>query len=102
MSQEVEDVIWEFPVCPVVGTLCFHWLDSLIRELGSYQPCNTVKKKKWKLLSDLLVRRWRSEGLIFWPPDANSQLIGKSPDARKDQRQKEKGVAEDEMVGTHH
>ena len=38
----------------------------------------------------------------FWPPDANSQLIRKDPDAGKDRRQEEKGMAEDEMVGWHH
>ena len=32
----------------------------------------------------------------------NSQLIEKDPDAGKDSRQKEKRVAEDEMVGWHH
>ena len=31
-----------------------------------------------------------------------SRLIGKDPDAGKDRRQKEKRVAEDEMVGWHH
>ena len=36
---------------------------------------------------------------ILWPPDVKSQLIGKDPDARKDQRQEEKGTTEDEMVG---
>ena len=30
--------------------------------------------------------------LYFWPPDANSQLIGKDPDARNYWRQKEKRV----------
>ena len=35
---------------------------------------------------------------ILWPPDAKSQLIGKDPDAGKDWRQEEKGVAKDEMV----
>ena len=39
---------------------------------------------------------------ILWPLDANSQLIGKDPDAGKDWRQEEKGMAEDEMVGWHH
>ena len=29
-------------------------------------------------------------------------LIGKDPDARKDKRQEEKGMTEDEMVGWHH
>ena len=31
-----------------------------------------------------------------------SRLIGKDPDVGKDLRQKEKEVAEDEMVGWHH
>ena len=39
---------------------------------------------------------------MFWPPDANSQLTGKDPDAEKDRRQEEKGTTEDEMVGWHH
>ena len=34
----------------------------------------------------------------FWPPDAKSWFIGKEPEAGKDWRQKEKSVAEDEMV----
>ena len=43
-----------------------------------------------------------AETLILWPPDAQSQLIGKDPDAGKDRGQEEKGMAEDEMVGWHH
>ena len=31
-----------------------------------------------------------------------SQLIGKDPDAVKDGGQEQKGVTEDEMVGSHH
>ena len=49
------------------------------------------------------------EGLImklklqsFGPPDANSRLIGKYPDAGKDWRQEEKGKTEDEIIGWHH
>ena len=38
----------------------------------------------------------------LWPPDAKSWLIWKDPDARKDWRQEEKGMTEDEMVGWHH
>jgi len=37
----------------------------------------------------------------FGPPDAKSWLIGKDPDAGKDWRPKEKGAAEDKMVGWH-
>ena len=40
----------------------------------------------------------KAEAPILWSPDAKSQLIQKDPDAGKDGRQKEKGVAEDEMV----
>ena len=39
---------------------------------------------------------------ILWPSDTNSQLTGKDPDAGKDQRQKEKRAAEEEMVRKHH
>ena len=38
------------------------------------------------------------EASIHWLPDVKSQLIGKDPEAGKDWRQKEKGVAEDEIV----
>ena len=40
-----------------------------------------------------------AETSILWPPDENSQLPGKDPDAGKDWGQKEKGTTEDEMVG---
>ena len=40
-----------------------------------------------------------AEAPIFWPPDANSRLIGKDPDAGKDRGQEKKGATEDEMVG---
>ena len=39
-----------------------------------------------------------AEAPKLWPPDANSQLTGKDPDAGKDWRQKNKTAAEDEMV----
>ena len=40
-----------------------------------------------------------AETPILWPPDAKNWLIGKDPDAEKDLKQKEKGMAEDEMFG---
>ena len=43
-----------------------------------------------------------AEAPILWPPDVNSQLIGKDPDTQKDWEHKEKGTTEDEMVGWHH
>ena len=38
----------------------------------------------------------------FGPPDAKSWLIGKDPDAGKDEGQEEKGTTEAEMAGWHH
>ena len=43
-----------------------------------------------------------AEAPIFWPPDANSRLIGKDPDAGKGWGQEEKGMTEDEVAGWHH
>ena len=40
----------------------------------------------------------KAEAPILWPLDVKSRLIGKDPDAGKDWRQKEKGVAENWMV----
>ena len=40
----------------------------------------------------------KAEAPTLWPPDAKSWLSEKDPDAGKDWRQKEKAVAEDEMV----
>ena len=39
-----------------------------------------------------------AKSLTFWPPDVKSWLIGKDPDAGKEQKQKQKRGAEDEMV----
>ena len=38
------------------------------------------------------------EASILWPPDVKNCLIGKDPDAGKDGKQKEKGVAKDKTV----
>ena len=43
-----------------------------------------------------------AETPILWPPDAKNWLIRKDLDARKDWRQEEKGMTEDEMVRWHH
>ena len=42
-----------------------------------------------------------AEAPILWPPDMMSHLIGKDPDSGKGWRQKEKGVAEDDIVRWH-
>ena len=45
---------------------------------------------------------FEAETPILWPPDANSWLIWKDPDAGKDWGQEEKGTTENEMIGWHH
>ena len=78
--------------------------------------CGTVEKtletpldcKENKLVNPkgnqpwILIGRTDAEAPILWLPYVNSQLIGKDPDAGKDWRQREKRVAEDEMVREHH
>ena len=46
----------------------------------------------------IFIGRTVAEAPILWSPKWKSWLIGKGPDAGKDWRQKENGVAEDEMV----
>ena len=43
-----------------------------------------------------------AETPVLRPPDAKNWLIGKDPDAGKDQRQEEKGMTDNEMVEWHH
>ena len=43
-----------------------------------------------------------AETPILWPPDGNSWLIGKDPDAGSDWGWEEKGMTEDEMVEWYH
>ena len=42
-----------------------------------------------------------AEAPVLWPLDGKSQLTGKDPTADIEWR-KEKGTAEDEMIGWHH
>ena len=59
------------------------------------KPANPKGNQPW-----LFIGRTDAEvdAPILWLPDAKSQLIGKGPDAGKDWKQKEKRLAEDEMV----
>ena len=44
----------------------------------------------------------KAEIPILCPPHMKSRLIGKDPDAGRDEGQEEKGTTEDEMAGWHH
>ena len=61
------------------------------------KPINPKGNKLW-----IFIGMTDAEDLILWPPDEKSQLTGINPGTGKDWRQKEKTVAEDEMVGCHH
>ena len=63
------------------------------------KPVNPKGNQFW-----IFIRRTdtEAEALILQPPDADSQLFRKDPDAAKDWSQEKKGMTEDEMVGWHH
>ena len=73
---------------------------TLESPLGSKEirPVNLKRNQPWILFGRTNAE---AEAPIFRPPDMNSWLIGKDPDAGKGWRQKEKRVTEDE-VGWHH
>ena len=59
------------------------------------KPVNPKGDQFW-----IFIRRTdaEAEAPIPWPLDAKSQLTGKDPDVRKDWKQKQMGVAENEVV----
>ena len=59
------------------------------------KPVNPKGNQSWIFIGRIDAE---AETPIFGPPDSKNQLIWKDPDAEKDWRLKEKGVAEDEMV----
>ena len=75
------------------------------RRLESYLDCKEIKQvnpqrnQPWKFIGRTDAE---TEASILGSPDAESQLIGKDPGDGKDQRQAEKGMTVDEMVGWHH
>ena len=79
----------------------YFWTVGLEKTLESSMDCKEIKpvnpkgNQSWILIggTDAEV-----EAPVLWPPGEKSRLIGKDPDAGKDRRQKEKGMAEDEMV----
>ena len=60
------------------------------------KPVNLKGNQPWILFGRTDAE---AEAPLFWSPNANSQLIGKVPNAVKDSGQKEKRASEDEMAG---
>ena len=83
---------------------CF-WTVVLEKTLESPLDCKEIQpihpkgNQSWMLIGRTDAE---AETPIVWPPDAKNWLIGKDPDAGKDWRWEEKGMAEVEMVGWHH
>ena len=61
-------------------------------------------KSKQTILKEIFIGRTDAEDKapILWPPDEQSWLTGKDPEAGKDWGQEEKWAAEDETVEWHH
>ena len=84
----------------VLKNWCF-WTVVLEKTLESPLDCKEIQRVHPKgNQSWIFIGRTgaKAEAPIFWPSDAKNQLIGKDPNAGKDWRQEEKGLAEDEMV----
>ena len=83
---------------------CF-WAVVLEKTLESPLDCKEIQpvhpkgNQSWTFIGRT---DGEAETPILWPPDAKKLPIGKDPDARKDWRQEEKGMTEDEMVGWYH
>ena len=77
---------------------CWRRLESPL-DCKEIQPVHLKENQSWIFIGRTDVE---AETPILWPPDAKSWLIWKGPDARKDWRQKEKGMREDAMIGWHH
>ena len=79
---------------------CF-WTVVLKKTLESLLDCKEIKpvkpKENWPRIFT-----GKTDAEAEAPPDVNSHLIRKDPDARKGWSQEEKGMTEDEMVGWHH
>ena len=88
----------------VMKNWCF-WTVVLEKTLESPQDCKEIQPvhpkgdQSWVFIGRIDAE---AETPKHWPPDMKSWLIWKGPNAGKDWRQEEKGMTEDEMVGSHH
>ena len=75
-------------------------LENILESPLDYMDINPVNPKENQ--SWIFIERTDAEAEtpVLWPPDAKNWLIGKDPDAGKDWGWEEKGMTEDEMVGS--
>ena len=82
-----------------ISTVLFEKTLGVSLEHKEIKPVNPRGNKPWLFVGKTDAK---AEDPILWQPDVKSRLIGKDLDARKDWRQKEKGMTEDKIVGWHH
>ena len=95
---------WTIKICWGSKNWCF-WTVVLEMTLESPLDCKEIQPVHPKgNQSWIFIGRTEAEAKtpILWPPDANSWLIWKDPDAGRDWGQEKKGTTEDEMAGWHH
>ena len=75
------------------------WYGEDSQAYKEIKPINPKGNQSWIFIGRADAE---AETPILWPPDAQSQLIGKDPDAGKDWGQEKKRETEDGMIGWHH
>ena len=98
--------LWEldYKVSWEQKTWCF-WTVVLEKTLESPLDCKEIQlvhpkgNQSWIFIGRTDAE---AETPILWPHDVKNWHTGKDPDAGKDWRWEEKGMAEDEMVDWHH
>ena len=94
---------WDYKESWAPKNWCF-WTVVLEKTLESLLDCKEIQavhpkgNQSWILIGKTDAE---AETPILWPPDVKNWFIWKDADAGK-QRQKEKGMTEDEMVGWYH
>ena len=99
-------------VFPVVRYGCESWIvkKAECRRINDFElwcwtrlesplDCKEIKPKRDQSWVSTGRTDAEAETSVLWQPDAKSWLIWKDPDAGKDCKREEKGMAEDEMVG---
>ena len=98
--------MWELDYKESLASKNWHfWTVVLEKTLESPLDCKEIQpvhpkgNQSWIFIGRIVAE---AETPILWPSDAKNWLIGKDPDAGKDWKHEEKGMAEDEMAGWHH
>ena len=100
--------IWLWVLDHKEGRMPKNWcLQTVVLEKTSESPLYSKEIKPVNLKGD---QPWiftgktdaKAEALVFWSTDVHRWLIGKVPNAGKDQGQEEKKAPEDEMAEWHH